>query len=254
MKQKLAKTVLIISICGAVLAGCTSQTNTEMEPTASPSPTAEPIVTSTPSLSASAEVSAPPQESPASTPVSAVPGEEYTNLSFLTGEQQMIYHQAEKANVFLFGVPTNLDHSIFKRQLEDSSIEEPPGYDVYENSYSEFESYIYSIFTSNYIDSLGSRYTDKFIDYNGYLATNNSSELIGPMVEGVGRAVLDNYPDTYRLESQDDSTIRFTLIFHYDHNWNAVGDIDVFTIEYPICMVKTESGWRMEEFHTTMYG
>lgn len=252
MKQKLAKTVLIISICGALLAGCTSQTNTGMEPTASPSPTAEPIVTSTPSLSASAEVSAPPQESPASTPVSAVPGEEYSDLSFLTEEQQMIYRQAEKARDFLFGVPTNLEGSIFKRWPVDSPIEEPHGYDVYENSYSEFESYIYSIFTSNYIDSLGAFYTDKFIDYNGYLATNNSSELMAPLVEGVWRGVLDNYPDTYRLESQDDSTIRFTLISHYDRN--AVGDIDVFTIEYPICMVKTESGWRMDEFHTTMYG
>jgi len=30
--------------------------------------------------------------------------------------------------------------------------------------------------------------------------------------------------------------------------------MDVYTIEYPIRMVKTDDGWRLDKFHTTMYG
>lgn len=60
-----------------------------IHPTASPTPATEPIVTIAPSPDTSAEVSALPQESPTSTPVFAVPGEEYGNLSFLTEEQQL---------------------------------------------------------------------------------------------------------------------------------------------------------------------
>ena len=97
-------------------------------------------------------------------------------------------------------------------------------------------------------------YTDKFIDYDGYLATSNDNSLIRPYVEGISRAVLDDCPDTYRLIAQDDETVQFTLISHYDNNWNTQGIMDVFTIEYPICMVNTESGWRMDEFHTTLHG
>ena len=125
---------------------------------------------------------------------------------------------------------------------------------IYENSYRDFQNYIYGIFTSNYIESLGSLYTDKFIDYDGYLATSNDNSLIRPYVEGISRAVLDDCPDTYRLIAQDDETVQFTLISHYDNNWNTQGIMDVFTIEYPICMVNTESGWRMDEFHTTLHG
>lgn len=65
---------------------------------------------------------------------------------------------------------------------------------------------------------------------------------------------METYPNTYRLDSLYDKTVQFTLIPHYDRNWNTQSDMDVFTIEYPICLVNTESGWRVDEFHTTLHG
>ena len=183
-----------------------------------------------------------------------LPGEEFVDLSFLTKEQQTLYQQARDASMFLFDVTDNLDSSQFQKQINGSSVVVINGYNLYENSYRDFQNYIYGIFTSNYIESLGSLYTDKFIDYDGYLATSNDNSLIRPYVEGISRAVLDDCPDTYRLIAQDDETVQFTLISHYDNNWNTQGIMDVFTIEYPICMVNTESGWRMDEFHTTLHG
>lgn len=59
MKRNLAKTALVIAMCGSLLAGCTGQTNTEVEPTASPSqtetPTATPAPTEIPSSSPTPE-------------------------------------------------------------------------------------------------------------------------------------------------------------------------------------------------------
>lgn len=52
MKRNLAKIVLVTSLCGCLLAGCTGQVNTKEEPTVSSSPTAEPVVTITPSPAA----------------------------------------------------------------------------------------------------------------------------------------------------------------------------------------------------------
>ena len=38
----------------------------------------------------------------------------------------------------------------------------------------------------------------------------------------VSRDVMETYPDTYRLDSLDDKTVRFTLISHYDRNWDIL--------------------------------
>lgn len=68
---------------------------------------------------------------------------------------------------------------------------------------------------------------------------------------------MDNCPDTYRLESVTDDTVVFALISHYDRNWAssfAPDDMDVYTIEYPIRLVRTADGWRVDEFHSTDFG
>lgn len=76
------------------------------------------------------------------------------------------------------------------------------------------------------------------------------------MVEGTTIQVNEAYPDTYRLVSSTEDEVTFTLISHYDRNgWNDIDDpMDVYTIEYPIRLVDTDSGWRVDEFHTTRFG
>lgn len=125
------------------------------------------------------------------------------------------------------------------------------GYLLYKNSYQEFDNLIYSIFTPHFIDSLGTEYSEKFISYNGKLAANAACRT---SIAGTWRGVIDNFPDTFRIDYQNNDEICFYLISHYDHNWNSNGDFDIFTIEYPIRMIKTGAGWRIDEFHTTMYG
>ena len=94
----------------------------------------------------------------------------------------------------------------------------------------------------------------KFIDYDGDVAVNYS--LKKDIVYGTTIQVNEAFPDTYRLVCSSENSIDFTLISHYDRNgWNGQNDsIDVYTIEYPIRMIKLSDGWRIDEFHTTMFG
>ena len=77
------------------------------------------------------------------------------------------------------------------------------------------------------------------------------------MMDDLSRTVMDNCPDTYRLESATNDTVAFALIAHYDRNWDTSftpEDMDVYTIEYPIRLVRTADGWRVDEFHCTDFG
>ena len=76
------------------------------------------------------------------------------------------------------------------------------------------------------------------------------------MVEGTTIQVNEAFPDTYRLVNSTENTVMFTLISHYDRNgWDDKKDfVDVYTIEYPIRMKKTDTGWIIDEFHTTRFG
>ena len=278
MKRKTGSILLSCVLGAALLGGCTitispaspgtsSDTAVQSEPQTEETPSsgdpATPVPTASPQAAQPTATPAPQPTEPPAEP-SAVPstgdasgdGQEYTDLSFLSQEQQNIYQRALEASMFLFDVPSNLDKSIFHEQIGDSSYVVLDGhvYDLYENSYREFQDYVYTIFTPHYIESLGTFYTDKFINYDGYLATSTDGELMRPYVDGISRDVMETYPDTYRLDSLDDKTVRFTLISHYDRNWDTQSDMDVFTIEYPICLVNTELGWRVDEFHTTLHG
>lgn len=92
-------------------------------------------------------------------------------------------------------------------------------YALYENPYTNFTNLMQSVFTTDFIRRLGPLYTEKFIDLDGHLATSCDSVLACPMHDDLSRTVMDNCPDTYRLESVTDDTVVFALISHYDRNW-----------------------------------
>lgn len=259
MKRKLVKTVFVLALCGSLLAGCTGQTNAEVEPTASPSPTAEPAVTITPSPSASAEASGPSEESPAlaATPVPTVDGEEYTDLSFLTEEQQQLYTFALDNGYGLFGMGSNLMYVMGYQQYRDTSTGNTinvlgGSYELYEANYDEFLERVHKVFTDNCLALTD--FAAKFKEYEGEVAVH--ATMSDDMVEGTTRQVNEAYPDTYRPVQSSENQVEFILISHYDRNgWNNVDDpMDVYTIEYPIRMIKTADGWRLDEFHLTMFG
>ena len=44
------------------------------------------------------------------------------------------------------------------------------------------------------------------------------------------------------------------MISHYDRDGSVENPLEVYIIEYPIRMVKTDYGWRIDDFHTSRYG
>lgn len=179
-------------------------------------------------------------------------------LTFLTAEQQDLYRKAVKFRLAFFSLPDNIQQfPQFKPLVENNWVVIQDGYSLYQNSYEEFSDLAHSVFTQDYLDSLGPLYIDKFVDRDGRLATSTDTGLTRDCLPGAWRPVLENYPDLFRLESRDEEAIEFTLISHYDRNWqNYTTDdqMDIYTVEYPIRMVNTADGWRIDEFHTTEYG
>lgn len=175
--------------------------------------------------------------------------EEVSTLSFLTEEQQAIYNRAADASLILFDGAENIRAHGFSPQSSDGkTIDIVNGYELWENSYKELSDWFEGIFTKNFLAQTD--YDNKFVDYHGQLATNF---LSSPLVEGCWRGTLDKYPDTYRAGIQTADTINFVLISHYDKNWNTDKPMEIYTVEYPIRMLLTDAGWRLDEFHTTEY-
>lgn len=240
-------------LLAGTLTGCT-------EP-ASPAPTATPAVTAKPDPTAA------PAPPPTATPVpSPAPdlqdsdfGQESSDLSFLTEEQQDLYQKAVELGTPLFDVPENLNGVGPFRPLDDGNGNwaRSGDYYLYENSYAEWEDWMYSIFTPAYIQQLGRFYTDKFVDLDGHLATWFDSSLLRTLLPGYNRMVTENVSPLYRLESRTEEELTFTLLAPYDTNYrnsNTPQDMVLEWKEYPIRMVNTDDGWRIDEFHTAMYG
>lgn len=240
-------------LLAAVLAGCSGQVDSAApSATATPAPTAAPI-----------ESSASPTETPAPalSPAAEI-GVEYEDLSFLSDDPRQVYDLAYKLRYALYGIPDNIlwqdSTPQFKQRSDDGvSVRRESNYLLYENPYSDFANLIQRVFTADFIKRLGPLYTEKFVDLNGHLATSTDDALLCPMMDDLSRTVMDNCPDTYRLESATDDTVAFALIAHYDRNWDTSftpEDMDVYTIEYPIRLVRTANGWRVNEFHCTDFG
>lgn len=246
-----------ISICCALLlAGCTGSQALSKD-ALTPTPAASPI-TAAPEATAGPAVTAAPTPEPNTS--TAAPGQEYTDLSFLSEEQQTIYLRAVDFRFALFGDPGNLLYLDWAPEFRATTLQclgSVEDYELYDITFEAFENLVHSVFTTAYTDSLGDIYTQKFFDYDGHLALSISPEYILPLHDDVSRTALDNCPDTYRSGTCTENEVTFTLISHYDRNWRTSmekDEMDVYTIEYPIRMVKTDDGWRLDEFHTTMYG
>ena len=267
---------LSVVLCGCLLSGCNNSTTLASSSASFPSTSdyesssaatsnldsyedEEPTsVVPSSTLPPTEEPNTPDSSEPSASP--AQPEQEYTDLSFLSEEQQTIYLRAEDFCFTLFGNPGNLLYLDWAPEFRATTLQylgSVEDYELYDITFEAFENLVHSIFTTAYTDSLGDIYTQKFLDYDGHLALCFSSEYILPIHDDVARPVLDYCPDTYRSGTYTENEVTFTLISHYDRNWRSSmekDEMDVYTIEYPIRMVKTDDGWRLDKFHTTMYG
>ena len=178
------------------------------------------------------------------------PKELVNSLSFLSEEQQSLYQEAVNIAPGLFGMPGNLMYYWGYKESDMKPSDVPDTYELYDVSYEEFSNRVLTIFTTEFLNRID--YAEKFTNYNGQLLVDGWRS--NDMPYGTTIQVLEAYPDAYRLERQDENGVEFILISHYDRNgWND-GEMDVYTIEYPIRMVRTKNGWRIDEFHVTQYG
>lgn len=256
MKRTYFYTVVVLG-CALLLAGC-AEPQIPSEDTPAPTPTASPV-TAAPEATAEPAVTAAPTLEPSTSDSSEQidPQEEsvqeYSDLSFLSEEQRQLYMNAYDARFGLYGMGDNLMRLWNYKIVTDGSDSVPfveDHYTLYDVSFNEFSEKIHRIFTDSCLASTD--YAIKFMDYDGKVAVHFS--LSDDLVGGTTVYALEQYPDTYRSGASTEEKVEFTLISHYDRNGLVETPLEIYTVEYPIRMVNTPDGWRIDEFHTTMYG
>lgn len=206
--------------------------------------------------SQSSSIDVPPQESSSiASPEPAYP--ETETLDFLNEEQIQLYETAKKmAQMFVFDAG-NIQWVLPNTRISNESVQVDgynfSNYYLVEGPYSQyddFKTYMLQFYTENYFDTMSKPH---FVSYNGKLAILNAS-----MGGNVSRSGVD---DTYQLLEKTDDKIKFNVIGHYigdqrenesddDYNERRETTFDYVKM-YPIEMVMTENGWRVNEFHVT---
>ena len=161
---------------------------------------------------------------------------------FLDQDQYTVFEKAQKIDYALWGQSSNLKGLNFK--IEDAPTFVPMtqnaptyvklnghDYEVYQNSYKEFEEYMKSIFTNDFLsqDSI----EKKFVNYNGKLAVC----------------------DDYDLEAQ----VNFVIIAYYNPNetyeeHDEYSYDDMNKVEYEMQLVKVGDVWRVNKYHSPELG
>ena len=181
-------------------------------------------------------------------------GEEnvFDTLDFMNEEQRQLYEEATEAAAWLFGMSGNLNYTGPNENPQPADVPEPCY--LYNVAYSSnfLPKRVLPLFTKEFL--LRTEFPQKFKEYNGDLLADRYSSR--PMPYGATIHVHEACPDRYRLVKSDENSLEFMLIAHYDRNgWSGEGgEREIFTIEYPIRMVNTDDGWRLDEFHTWIHG
>lgn len=181
---------------------------------------------------------------------------------FLDQEQQFIYRQMYALYGHIFGANTeevdNWPGHIGYGFGDGAVIERDGGYYVPATglyaSWADFEQAVLSVFTQDFWNSRNGTGSSKlYINEGGtlyYQAAARGSSGGNP-----------NFPETFRLVEKTDDTISFIMTGYYSdprpyygsasdakiEAWLAAGWES--SIEFPMRMVKTENGWRFDEFH-----
>jgi hypothetical protein len=133
-------------------------------------------------------------------------------------------------------------------------------YEVYQNSYKEFEEYMKSIFTNDFLsqDSI----EKKFVNYNGKLAVCDDYDLAQiPYFTGY---VGEYYPDDfcsvrYYLKNKTEAQVNFVMIAYYNPNetyeeHDEYSYDDMNKVEYEMQLVKVGDVWRVNKYHSPELG
>ncbi len=256
-------TFLPLLLCLALLAGCTgtpgaagtdapapAATETAGPVSASPDPTAEPA----PALS--------DREPPLTDYEQSQPAPE-----FLTAEQQDLYRRASRVYTHLFGGMTNeVEYSDTfplgtcpngpAETFQDGEYTYVYSRGRYRN-WADFEALVSGVFTEAFFDGkndAGGGYPI-FREKDGRLCFLD-------LGRGTGDCRNFHFPDTFELLYQSEDEISFYVVGSYSLMYPREGESTAerdarvaagyeYQSRFPIRMVRTEDGWRFDQFYDT---
>ncbi len=200
---------------------------------------------SAPPAASSAKASSAPASSAASAPASSsAAGQDTENLAdFLTEEQVKLYNDARDAYLQLIGFDQDKGLYFAKGGQMETAQNGDVTYTLATgeiNTYEGFIEYMNSLFTEECWKALtaAEETYPLFADFDGKLGILDGGR--GANIEYVG-------PDLYRLAYSGNEGITFMVIGQYA-NFDTS---DPYTTEFPIQMVETPSGWRINMFNLT---
>ena len=149
MKHSLSKVIFPIILSALLLAGCQSVSTSVSSSTPSHPST---VTTPVPPSPASEESSPAATDTPEQSPIDTT--KEYSDLSFLTADQQELYRVAYDAKDGLYGMGDNLMYLWGYRPVLDDNeavvyIDED--YVLYDANFYEFSNHIHQIFTDSFL-------------------------------------------------------------------------------------------------------
>lgn len=177
---------------------------------------------------------------------------------FLSADQQMLYRKASNVYSHLFGCSTDsveyretLDYNI--GEYEHFGNETGGVYCISQGRYcnwNDFEKLVLSVFTEDFFITKNRM---RFIEHEGKLAFVDAAR-------GGAEFYNHNFEDDFELISKSDDEIIFYVIGHYSQMRPLKGesfeerDVRVatrweVTDKFTIRMLKTESGWRFDQFY-----
>lgn len=176
---------------------------------------------------------------------------------FLDGEQQQLYRQAYALYHGLFPAANDGDHFPGQGVPEPAGPVERQGVSYApENGcfarWDDFERAVLSVFTQ---DAWDAKNTSDNIPV--YIGVDNRTYYI-PYGRSGGE-YNGRFPETFRLVSQTDDTIEFVMTGYYTNwaelpgetheEWQARQEEWEYSIDFPMRLVKTENGWRFDQFY-----
>ena len=256
MKRILKRIFAALALAALILTLCACAPQAEGEGSPSPSP-----VQSAPA----SEPSPPAQESEAPAPADfpeIILDEDSLNAAvpdFLDGEQQLLYRRALCVYSHLFGG----DNAEVCRWEEGDPY--PSGDAVEHNglpytkatgryaAWEDFDAMVHSVFTDDF-------WTRRNAIQRGELFLNIDGALHFVWASRGMYYYTGNVPDTFELVSRSEDEIVFTLTGHYSFPWPKEGESPEdrdrrleqgweYTIDFPMKLVRTEAGWRFDQFH-----
>lgn len=183
---------------------------------------------------------------------------------FLDEEQRLLYQQAYRLHLAMFGGETTGIDMTFPREEGDNAPDAPEALYQPEGAelaylastgalrrWADFEHAVYSVFSADFWAKENAE--PIYIGHDGWLYILDASYG--------DQCYNENFPDTFRLVEQSQERIIFEVTAHYSYPWPR-GDESYaqrderlktsyeYTVTYPVTLVLLDCGWRVDEFNT----